>query len=323
MTRSKWLLLIHQIPPKPSYLRVKIWRRLQTIGAVALKNSVYVLPDSEQSHESFEWLRKEIVAEGGEADVCESQFGPETRDAEIVKIFKSARKADYENWLKDARVLQPRFKSSKATMEGDKGKSFKNEIRNLKSRLEALRGIDFFIQPLGVQALNLSNWLESQLLHQTHEDDLPALEKAKRENYLGKIWVTRKNLHIDRLASAWLIRRFIDPRAKFLFVDGKTYSPRKNEVRFDMFEAEFTHHGNLCTFEVMRLRFGLQAAPLKAIAEIIHDIDLEDFKYGREETGGVGSLINGSVIHFAKDEERLAFGRNVFDSLYDYFLKKS
>ncbi len=322
MARLKWLLLIHQIPPKPSYLRVKIWRRLQTMGSVALKNSVYVLPDSEQSRESFEWLRKEIVAERGEADVCESQFGPETRDGEIIKLFKSVRKADYENWLKDAHVLQSRLKSSKNPVEGDKGQSFKQEIRNLRERLVALRGIDFFTTPLGMQAMNLSNWLESQLFQKAHEDKLPALEKVKKEDYIGKTWVTRKNLHIDRLASAWLIQRFIDPKAKFLYVDGKTYSPRKNEVRFDMFEAEFTHHGNLCTFEVMRLRFNLQAAPLKAIAEIIHDIDLEDFKYGREESAGVGSLINGSVVHFTKDEERLAFGQKVFDSLYDYFLKK-
>lgn len=318
----KWLLLIHQIPPKPPYLRVKVWRRLQTIGAVPLKNSVYVLPDSEKSREAFEWLRKEIGAEGGEADLCESQFGPETRDEEIVKLFTAARKADYENWLKDARALQGKLKSPGVRLEGDKAQSFKQELRNLKERLETIREIDFFAAPSRARAANLLLWLENLLAHKAHEEPLPALEKARKEDYRGKSWVTRKNLHVDRLASAWLIRRFIDPKARFLFVDGKTYSPRKNEVRFDMFEAEFTHHGNLCTFEVMRLRFNLQAAALKAIAEVIHDIDLEDFKYGREETAGVEGLIDGAVLRFGQDGERLDFAQKVFDSLYEYFLKK-
>ncbi|HJT24381.1 MAG TPA: chromate resistance protein ChrB domain-containing protein [bacterium] len=322
MARLKWLLLIHQIPHKPSYLRVKIWRRLQTVGAVALKNSVYVLPDSEKSREDFEWLRKEITAEGGEADVCESQFGPEARDEEIVKLFTAARKADYENWLKDARGLQARLKSPATRMEGDRTQSLKQELRNLKERLEAVREIDFFASPSGTRASNLLLWLENLLRHKAHEDYLPALEKARKEDYQGKTWVTRRNLHVDRLASAWLIQRFIDPKAKFLFVDGKTYTPKKNEVRFDMFEAEFTHHGNLCTFEVMRLKFHLQAAALRAIAEIIHDIDLEDFKYGREETSGVEGLVDGAVLRFGEDAERVDFARKMFDSLYEHFLKK-
>lgn len=318
----KWLLLIHQIPPKPSYLRVKIWRRLQTVGAVPLKNSVYVLPDSEKSRESFEWLRKEIAAEGGEADVCESQFGPETRDEEVVKLFTGARKVDYENWLKVARKLQTRLKSPAARLDGDKAQSLKQELRNLKERLEAVREIDFFASSSGIRAANLLLWMENLLRHKAHEDQPPALEKARRDDYQGKTWVTRKNLHVDRLACAWLIQRFIDPKARFLFVDGKTYSPKANEIRFDMFEAEFTHHGNLCSFEVLRLRFNLQAAALKAIAEVIHDIDLEDFKYGREETAGIEGLVNGLVTHFKNDEERLAFARKAFDSLYEHFLKK-
>ena len=322
MARLKWLLLIHQIPPKPSYLRVKVWRRLQTIGAVPLKNSVYVLPDSEKSREAFEWLRKEITAEGGEADVCESRFGPETRDEEIVKLFAIARKADYENWLKDARVLQARLKSPTTRLEVDKAQSFKQGLRGLRERLEAIREIDFFVSPAGIKAANLSLWLENLLRHKTHEGQLPVLERSRKEDYQGKTWVTRKNLHVDRLASAWLIRRFIDSRARFLFVDGKTYSPKKNEVRFDMYEAEFTHHGNLCTFEVLRLKFSLQAAALGAIAEVIHDIDLEDFKYGREEMAGVEGLINGAVLRFEKDDERLDFTQKVFDSLYEHFLKK-
>lgn len=323
MARLKWLLLIHQIPLKPPYLRVKIWRRLQTVGAVPLKNSVYVLPDSEKSREAFEWLRKEITADGGEADVCESQFGPETRDEEIIKLFTSVRKADYENWLKDAKALQGRLKSPGTKVEGDKGKSFKHEIRNLKERLEAIREIDFFTSPSGMRAANLLLWMENLLRLKNHEDQLPTPEKARKEDYQGKTWVTRKNLHVDRLASAWLIQRFIDPKAKFLFVDGKTYSPKKGEFRFDMFEAEFTHHGNLCTFEVLRLRFNLQASALKSIAEVIHDIDLEDFRYGLEETTGVKGLIDGSVFNFPKDVDRLGFAKKVFDSLYEYFSKKT
>jgi hypothetical protein len=137
----------------------------------------------------------------------------------------------------------------------------------------------------------------------------------------GRVWVTRKGVHIDRIASAWLIRRF-DPDARFKFVPPKGHRPSANEVRFDMFEAEFTHEGDLCTFEVLIARLGLEDRGLTAIAEIVHDVDVKDGKFGRPEVPGIERLIAGIAMGSKDDEERLARGAAVFDSLYEYFRRK-
>jgi hypothetical protein len=138
----------------------------------------------------------------------------------------------------------------------------------------------------------------------------------------GKTWVTRQGVHIDRIASAWFIQRFIDPEAQFKFVSGKGYRPQENELRFDMFEAEFTHEGDKCTFEVLLDRVGLKDAALRSIAEIIHDIDLKDNKFGREEAAGIRTLIDGIAVTTTDDSERIARGTGVFSDLYEYFRKK-
>ena len=135
----------------------------------------------------------------------------------------------------------------------------------------------------------------------------------------SKIWVTREHVQIDRIASAWLIRRFIDGAARFKFVPGRSYAPRAGEVRFDMFEGEYTHEGDRCTFEVLLLRAGLDDPALAAIGEIIHDIDLKDGKYGREETAGIRTLMSGIAAAHRDDEQRLARGAAVLDDLYEYF----
>ena len=134
--------------------------------------------------------------------------------------------------------------------------------------------------------------------------------------------MTRTGIHVDRMASAWLIRRFIDPDARFKFVSGKTYRPAARELRFDMFEAEFTHEGDRCTFEILIDRFGLGEAALHCIAEIIHDIDLKDAKFDRPETTGIEHLIAGISMGQTKDEVRLERGSALFDDLYSYFRRR-
>jgi hypothetical protein len=124
------------------------------------------------------------------------------------------------------------------------------------------------------------------------------------------------------MASAWLIRRFIDKDARFKFVPGKAYRPEAGELRFDMFEAEFTHEGDRCTFEVLLQRFGLSEPALKQVAEIVHDIDLKDGKFGREDALGVDRLIAGIAMANPEDEKRLAEGSAVFNNLYEYFKRK-
>ena len=138
----------------------------------------------------------------------------------------------------------------------------------------------------------------------------------------NRVWVTRQGVYVDRIASAWLIRRFIDPDARFRFVRAKGHVPQDGELRFDMFEAEFTHEGDRCTFEVLLARLDLNDKALTAIAEIVHDIDLKDAKFGREETGGIAHLITGLCQSSKDDAQRLARGAAVFDDLYEYFRKR-
>jgi len=317
----KWLLLIHQIPPKPNYFRVKIGRRLQRLGAAAIKNSVYALPKSDQCQEDFEWVVREIVEGGGEASVCEARFVEGVSDAEVEGLFNSAREAEYLELASEARRLQSR------SPRGKKGDEYRKELESgiarLRKRLEEIETVDFFAasgrDALEALLADLEEKVKTSAVAESEKDesDVGAIEKVQ-----GRIWVTRKGIHVDRMASAWLIRRFIDKDARFKFVPGKGYRPDPGELRFDMFEAEFTHEGDRCTFEVLLHKFGLTDPALKQIAEIVHDIDLKDEKFGREDTLGLDRLIAGIAMAHPEDEKRLVEGSAVFNGLYEYFKRK-
>ena len=317
----KWLLLIHQIPPKPNYFRVKIGRRVQRLGAVAIKNSVYALPKSDQSQEDFEWVVREIVEGGGDASVCEARFVEGLSDAEVEGLFNSAREAEYLELASEARRLQSR------SPRGKKGDEYRKELESgiarLRKRLEEIETVDFFAasgrDALEALLADLEEKVKTSAVAESEKDesDVGAIEKVQ-----GRIWVTRKGIHVDRMASAWLIRRFIDKDARFKFVPGKGYRPDPGELRFDMFEAEFTHEGDRCTFEVLLHKFGLTDPALKQIAEIVHDIDLKDEKFGREDTLGLDRLIAGIAMAHPEDEKRLVEGSAVFNGLYEYFKRK-
>jgi hypothetical protein len=238
-----WLLFIHQIPPKPDYFRVKIRRRLHRLGAVALKNSVYVLPASDAALEDFQWLRREILADGGEAMICEAGFVAGMTEGELMALFAARPSAE----------------------------------------------------PAGVPAAT--------------PDRVPP----------GRTWVTREQVFVDRIASAWLIRRFIDPEAKFAFVTPANYRPAPGDVRFDMFEAEYTHEGARCTFETLLTRFGLADPALGTIGEIVHDIDCKDDRFGRPEAAGIATVLQGIVAAVPDDASRITRGAALFDDLYARF----
>jgi hypothetical protein len=243
---APWLLLIHRLPPKPDYLRVKVRRRLQRIGAYPLKNSVYVLANTDEALEDFQWLQRAIVEEGGEATVCEASFVEGTTDAMMAAA------------------------------------------------------------------------LERQVPATPPRPEPGAPPAAPR----GGTWVTRHGVKVDRIASAWLIRRFIDPEARFAFVPARGHVPRPGELRFDMFGGEFTHEGDRCTFEVLLARFGLSQPALRAIGELVHDLDCKDEKFGRAEADGVARMIAGIVTAHADDAARLARGAPYFDDLYAAFARR-
>ncbi|MER9301086.1 chromate resistance protein [Mesorhizobium sp. M0621] len=315
---QRWLLLIHQLPSKPAYFRVKIWRRLQGIGAVAVKSTVYALPANAEMQEDFEWLLKEIVAGGGEAMMCEARLVDGLSDAQVRAMFDAARDVDYVEIVKEARDLADAIKANPTSERHAEARS---QLGRLRKRLAEVVMIDFFGASGRLTVEGLIAELETQLI----EDYAMTKEQKKAAEpgeLKGRTWVTRRDVHVDRIACSWLIRRFIDADATIRFVAGKGYVPKEGELRFDMFEGEITHEGDRCSFEVLLDRAGITDTALQAIAEVVHDIDLKDSKFGREEATGIASLIAGIAMANAGDEQRIAEGASVFDNLYRYFRSK-
>jgi len=315
-TSNKWLLLIHQIPPKPNALRVKIWRRLQQVGAVAIKQSVYVMPLSEQSLEDLSWTLKEIVEGGGDGSISEVRFVEGLSDEQIITLFHNARKSDYDKLIYEANALlaewsyggiDPRDPATKGPVQ----------LSRLQRRMDDIAAIDFFQASERATAELLLKELSNVLAGQSSCGN--KAREAVLVELTGKTWVTRSNLFIDRIACGWLIRRFVDQGAVFKFVSGYQYFPEPNEIRFDMFAGEYTHEGDRCTFEVMIQRLQLYDHALSPMAEVVHDIDLKDEKYTRRETDGFNALLTGLVAAHPHDDQRMREGFRLFDNLYAYF----
>jgi hypothetical protein len=310
----KWLLLIHQLPAKPAYVRVKIWRRLQALGAVTVKNAVYALPASDDGREDFAWVAKEIEEAGGEAIVCEAALVEGLNDHELKGLFDAARDEDYARIAEEARAVAARLSGEASDSELAEAAT---QTARLRKQLDTVIAIDFFGSNGRLAAQGLVSGLEESL---KKEGDVQASDATPPVGAMNqRTWVTREHVQVDRIASAWLIKRFIDREARFKFVPSSGHRPEPDELRFDMFEGEFTHQGDRCTFEVLLAHAGLADAALAAIGEIVHDIDLKDDKYGRAETAGVRSLISGIAAPGTGDEQRLARGAVLLDGLYDSF----
>ena len=316
---ARWLLLIHQIPPKPDYFRVKIWRRLQNLGAVAIKNSVYALPNTEQGHEDFQWTVREILAGGGEAMVCNAELIDGLSDEQVVKMFRTARGADYKEIVQQAKKLtaRPIANGKSAQTAVERRTEILKQLQRLKRRLGEIAAIDFFEAAGRNEAEKLLTAVEQKSHAQSRLTSQSTEAPQRAREYHAATWITRKGIHVDRMASAWLITRFIDSAAQFKFVEPQGYRPEAGEVRFDMFDAEFTHEGNNCTFEVLCNHFGLTDPALRLIADIVHDNDLKESKYGREETPGISRVIAGIAMNHKEDEVRLQRGIALFDDLYE------
>ncbi|HET9341958.1 MAG TPA: chromate resistance protein ChrB domain-containing protein [Candidatus Eremiobacteraceae bacterium] len=309
--KNRWLLLIHQIPRTPSYLRVKVWRRLQRLGALQIKNSVYAMAAGEQALEDLVWVVREIEQGGGEASICEASFVHGLSDEQVEAAFRAARDADYRAIAADARRIGADLGRKDAAMPG-----LADEIERLKRRLAETTAIDFFKAASRSEALTSVGRLERGD-KENKRRSVPAARDLK-----GKTWVTRRDVYVDRMASAWLIRRFIDPSARFKFVPSKKYEPRRGEIRFDMFGGEFTHEGDRCTFEVLSERAGLDDPALAPIGEIVHDIDLKDSKFERPETAGIERVLQGIALALDNDKGRLERSAPIFDGLYQLLGKK-
>jgi len=311
-SQNRWLLLIHQIPREPSYFRAKIWRRLQRLGAVAIKNSVYVMPRSDQALEDFEWVVREITQSGGAASICEAHFLEGLSDDEVQALFVAARDADYKAVTTQAgELLERRKRSPRASDENQ------DEAERLKRRLDEIVAIDFFGATGRTNAARLLDQLQAKPASAAPKPQTIDVRTLRR-----RVWVTRRDIYVDRMASGWLIRRFVDPEARFKFVASKEYRPKGGDIRFDMFGGEFTHEGDRCTFEVILHKVGLDDPGLVPIAQIVHDIDLKDQRFGRAEAAGIDRVIQSIAMAHKDDARRLERSGPVFDDLYHYFKRK-
>jgi hypothetical protein len=316
--RTRWLLLIHQLPKHPAYLRVKIGRRLARVGAVALKNSVYVLPRTDGTIEDFQWVRREILEGGGEATVAEAELVDGISDEEIEMKFREASDTAYAELTSEARTLATPFRRRRVLKEEDRV-SLLETVERLDHRLQEIAATDFF----GASGRDVASSLLAELRVKAEPAKPGATAPSERPHSVqGRTWVTRTGIHVDRIASAWLIRRSIDPDAKFKFVPPKGYEPEKGELRFDMFEAEYSHVGERCTFETLLERFALREPGLRAVADVVHDIDLKESKFAHPETAGVAACIVGLCRDHRDDEVRLERGAVIFESLLAHYATK-
>jgi hypothetical protein len=272
---------------------------------VAIKNSVYVLPCTDQATEDFQWLRQEITAGGGEASVCRAAFVDGLSDQQIEALFRVARDAEYAELAQAAETL-----ATRPATDGEHRPRREAETARLERRFREIAALDHF-------GASGRHPLEAALARL--KTPAPARRRAARDRETrGQTWVTRSGVHVDRIASAWLIRRFIDPEARFEFV-ADDRSPSPGTLRFDMFEAEYTHEGDRCTFETLLTRFGLDDPALRAIGEMVHDVDCKDGKFERDETAGFERVIAGLVRRNASDAARLERGAAVLDDFYESF----
>ena len=326
---QEWLLLIHQLPPKPTNLRVRIWRKLQKLGAVSIKNSVYVLPANDKTNEDFQWLRQEIDSAGGEAAVFRADSVEGTTDKEIITAFRKARDEEFNELTASLDGLAGSLRAQMKAKHLSAGRlaAHETELERLHAELQRVIASDFFAakgRAAAVTAYERCQRLirSSQTPKPKASDPAGKSDQLAVSDYQGRRWVTRRDIHIDRLASAWLIRQFIDKHPRFYFVaEGEKVD---NAIPFDMFGADFTHHGEDCTFETMLKRFAFtDVKGLREIAEIVHDIDLKDDKFQRLEAAGVKALIDGLSESISDDRKRLQQASVIFDGLFRLLEKQT
>jgi hypothetical protein len=304
-TPGSWLFLLFNLPAKQSSDRVKVWRRLKKFGAIQLKTSTYVLPDEPVHYERFQWLAKEIVDTGGEATLVRVKDIEGMPHAAIVALFNEARARDYDELFEPLNLL---IKDDKARKQSP------NQLQKLRQRFQEIRDIDYFQNSRGE---DLQRLLQKAEALEAPKKKPETIMRLRAEDYRGKSWVTRPRPEIDRVGSAWLIRKFIDPSAKFVFGNAPAEFPKA--IPYDMFEVEFSHHGDNCTFETLIQRFGIRDRAVLRLAELIHDADLEDDKFHRVEGFGIEQIFKGWAKQGLSDQEILGKGFECFDALYAQF----
>jgi hypothetical protein len=312
------LLLLVGLPPTPSSLRVRVWRRLRSLGAVPLKRSAYLLPDTPERYEDFQWLAQEIQREGGEATLIRVQQIENVTHEDVRQLFHEPRDQDYRQLAARYRkVLQSLDRKSAA-----KSVRVQEEVARLVKDHQRIRDIDFFDARGGAEVRRLEEAIamRTRRPESARRDAAPAptLDLTKLR---GRRWVTRPRPHIDRIASAWLIKRFIDTEAEFVFARPAEF-PR-DAIPFDAPGVELSHQGEDCTFETLVKRARLRDRRLVRLAEVVHEADLRDGKYPHEEARGIDVAVRALLAASPDDHVVLAQGMALFEGLYATTSRKS
>jgi hypothetical protein len=309
---------VHQLPSRPSNLRVRTWRRLQQLGAVAVKQAVYVLPDTPGAREDFEWLKGEILAEGGEATVFAADSVDAWSEDELVEEFRRSRQEAYQDLSQD--IEKTLKKTEGRSHRRASPSSGRRALDAFRQRFGAIEAIDFFGSAGRDRVSVLLTELEARASKSrgAKESKVDAEGHGAYRAYQGRLWVTRPRPGVDRMASAWLIRRFIDEAARFGFVADPKAAPR-DAVPYDMFGVELTHRGNQCTFETLLDVFGIDDPAVKRVAAIVHDLDLKDARFVAPEAPAIAVVIEGLQLALAADDALLAEGMMLFEALYRSF----
>jgi hypothetical protein len=319
----RWLLFVHQLPASPSNLRVRTWRRLQQLGAVPVKHAVYALPDTPATREDFEWLKAEVTSAGGDASVFAADHIDTYADDALVDEFRRARQVAFGALAGEIEQVLARVNATRHP-RGTRAPAIPRLVEAFRVRLAALERIDFFGSPGRDRAASLVARLEERTRPSPHASgSAAAVGAADITSYTRRSWVTRPRPGVDRMGSAWLIRRFIDAEARFAFAVDRESLPAADAIPFDIFGVEFSHQGEGCTFETLCTVFRITDPAVARIAEIVHDLDLKDGRFGAPDAGTVGTLIEGLQLTTAEDDLLLERGITLFESLYRAFAKSA
>jgi hypothetical protein len=302
MKATSWLLLLYSLPTNRNTERVAVWRRLKKMGAFQIKTSTYLLPDEPAQYEQFQWLAQQVRDYGGDSTLVRAQEIEGLTREKVVSLFNATRDQEYVVLRKDLQAFTARRRKSGAEFAAA-------ELERFTRRFRELRQIDFFDSARGHEVAMLLRRAEGPRR-------TPKLETLDPKQYREKTWLTRPRPEIDRVGSAWLISKFIDPKAKFVFAPTAQAVP--GAIPFDMLDAEFSHHGNCCTFETLTKRFAISDKAVGKIGEMIHDADLDDARFQRVECVGIDRVLKGWAREGLPDEKILRRGFECFDALYAF-----
>jgi hypothetical protein len=316
----RWLTLLTTLPPTPTRHRVGVWRKLQRMGAVRLRGSAWILPETPETTELFQWLVQEIDAFRGEATLLHVDRVGNMTPEQVTDLFHKARALEYQSTVKGCREVLSQLDRYRTRHRGSVAQ-LRSKLDGVKRELDRIQSIDYLEAPIGRRARALWETTAKRLRTVETRPHAPAGRHRSSLPPRRSMWVTRPRPHIDRIASAWLIRRFYDAEAEFAFADAADAA--RTGIPFDILGAEFGHHGDDCTFETLIKRFGIKDRRAKVIAEIVHEADLHDGKFTRNESTGVDLAIKGLAEATQDDRDLLERGMAIFDGLYTMLKRKT